>query len=364
MTASIPGGAPWPERAAGDADPPRGPLLPAPRVERPGEGDRPVTAPPGLPPALAPTAVPEPEAGFPVPARPAQKPKRRKAGLTSWSPMFVPAGVITILGALLLGFVADITLVGQLRHIRDQDAAYSELRSELANGTTPVNQTGEDGALLPLGQPVGLLEIPSLGIREVVLEGTTSAVLRSGVGHRRDTPLPGQPGTSYIFGRKAAYGRPFARLDHAARGQRIFVTTGQGRQAFTVIGVRRAGDLQPPALTDGGGRLTLVTATGPDYLPTGTLRVDADLVSEAQPGGPRPLGFGALPPAEKAMVGEPGAWLPILLWAQGLAAAALLVAWVRTRWGRWQVWLAGLPLLLAVAVGLSDQFARLLPNVM
>jgi len=34
------------------------------------------------------------------------------------------------------------------------------------------------------------------------------------------------------------------------------------------------------------------------------------------------------------------------------------------RWGRWQTWLAGGPVLLALALTTSDQVARLLPNLL
>ena len=72
----------------------------------------------------------------------------------------------------------------------------------------------------------------------------------------------------------------------------------------------------------------------------------------------------ALPQAERAMQGDFGALLWILLLGQGLVAAALAVTWARYRWGRWQVWLAGGPLLLALALSLSNAAAQLLPNLL
>ena len=38
------------------------------------------------------------------------------------------------------------------------------------------------------------MQIPAIGLHDVVIvEGTDSGDLRDGPGHRRDTPLPGQP---------------------------------------------------------------------------------------------------------------------------------------------------------------------------
>jgi sortase A len=66
---------------------------------------------------------------------------------------------------------------------------------------------------LAWGTPVALLEIPRLGLREVIVEGTSSDPMMSGPGHRRDTPLPGQVGTSVIAGWRATYGGPFRSID-------------------------------------------------------------------------------------------------------------------------------------------------------
>src|SRR5262249_61335956 len=116
-------------------------------------------------------------------------------------------------GALVLGSVAAWRLRGSLRHTGDQRVAYARLRSDMANGIAPVGQTRSDGHLLAPGTPVAWLEIPQLDVHEVVFEGTSAGVLRSGPGHRRDTPLPGQAGVSVIFGRRAAFGGPFHPLD-------------------------------------------------------------------------------------------------------------------------------------------------------
>jgi LPXTG-site transpeptidase (sortase) family protein len=277
---------------------------------------------------------------------------------------FVPSTALTTIAALIFTFVATIAVLGPVRHVRDQETAFANFRYQLANATAIVNQLDDAGKPQPLGTPMAVINIPQIGVREVVFEGTTPGVLRSGPGHRRDTPLPGQAGTSVIFGRQAGFGGPFGHLDQLVKGAVFSVTTGQGKSLYRIIGLRRAGDPQAPLLTAGKGRLTLITAAGSRFVPEGVLRVDADLVSKVQPAGPRPITTADLPPAETALGTDSSVWIAVLLLSQGLLLASLALAWARTRWGRAQVWIAGMPVVLALGVALSDQVVCLLPNLL
>jgi hypothetical protein len=262
----------------------------------------------------------------------------------------------SILAALLLGFAAYVGAFGAVVHARSQQLAYATLREQLANGTAPLGQVSATGAALELGAPVALLEAP--GIHEVVREGTTAGVLTGGPGHRRDTPLPGQRGTSLIYGRAAAFGGPFAAVTALRAGSLITVTTGQGRQEFRVIGIRRSGDALP---SPAASRLTLLTADGPSYLPSGVVRVDADLVGDPKPAAPlRPV---ALSVAEQPLAADHGALVGLVLWTQALVLAACLVVWMAVRWGRRQAWIVGVPALGAIGVTVASFAAQLLPNL-
>lgn len=274
-------------------------------------------------------------------------------------PAPMAASSLLILAGLLLGFAGYVTGVGAVTHARTQRLAYAELRQQLADGTAPVSQLSLSGAPLPLGAPVALLEAP--GLREVVREGTTAEVLAGGPGHRRDTVLPGQQGTSVLYGRRAAFGGPLRALPRWHPGVLLTVTTGQGRQAFTVVGVRRAGSPIPPPVA-GSARLTVVTADGAPFAPRGLVLVDAVATGPAQPTAPpRPV---ALLPAERPLATDRGALVPLLLWAQALLVAACLVAGATRRWGARQAWLVGVPLLalLATATAAAASSA-VLPNL-
>ncbi|MDW5322230.1 sortase [Plantactinospora sp. KLBMP9567] len=318
------------------------------------------------PPAAPPRPAPAPAAGG-APASPVGPPTRATPTRASRS-VEIPAvrvtgTVLTLLGVLLLAFVVHLTLISQLRYERAQQTAYADFRKDLAEGVAPVGQTDLDGELLRPGTSVAVLRIPVLGTRQVVFEGTTGAVLQNGPGHRRDTVLPGQPGTSVVLGRHAGYGGPFAGLSLLTPGDEIVVVTGQGEHRYQVTGLRRPGDPLPPRLADGAGRLTLATADGRPYLPDNVLYADADLVSPAQPSPQRRFGAQSLTAAEQAMAGDPAAWVPLVLWGQALLIAAYAVSWAWARWGGWQAWVSGMPPLAVLGLTVADQAVRLLPNL-
>ncbi|WP_412539223.1 sortase [Longispora sp. K20-0274] len=291
----------------------------------------------------------------PGPARPS-----RPARLA----VYLPGAALSLLSVLSLGFASQVALVSHVRHERAQQTAYADFRAELARATAPVGQLDPlTNRLFEPGTAMALLDIPSIGVHEVVFEGTTGGVLEDGPGHRRDTVLPGQAGTSVLMGRRASYGAPFRDLDLLASGATVTVTTGQGVHTYRVLGVRRAGDLEPPPSVS-GGRLVLVTADGQPFLPDDLLQVDADQVSEVLAHGPRPLKPTALSPSEVPLAGESEVWTALLLWGQALTVAAFGLAWARIRWGRAQAWVVGVPVLAALGLTVADHLVRLLPNLL
>lgn len=308
-----------------------------------------------LPDLRRPAGQPAPPlATAPLPAGPARRvPVRRPPVLATSA---------SLLALLLLGFVAHLAGVGAVYHAREQQLGFAQLREDLANAVVPLSAV-RDGELVEPGTPVALLEVPSLGLREVVRHGTASGVLASGAGHRRDTVLPGQTGTSVLFGRRAAFGGPFADVPELRRGDLLRVTTGQGVARFRVVGTRRAGDPVPP-LPAGGARLTLVTADGPAFLPSGAVRVDADLEGTAFPAPPRGLAAAALPSEEQALAGDGRSAVTVLLLAQALLLAALGVAWARARWGARQAWVVGVPVLSLLGLAVAHAASALLPNLL
>jgi len=269
-----------------------------------------------------------------------------------------------LLSALLLGFVAHVTLVGSLQHARSQYVLYQELRSELALATAPLGQLDVNKVLVPGGTPIGLISIASIGVNEVFVQGTRPGDLAAGPGHRRDTVMPGQEGTSIIMGRQATYGGPFSSLAGLAIGDVIEITTGQGTSKYEVFAIRREGDLLPEPLASGSGRLELITADGIPLAPTGALHIDAALTSEVK-ATPSPIFTKEiLDPSELAMGSDPNGWFAALFWFQWLAVAVVVLRWVRGKWGTWQAWVIAVPVLLALGAATAGAAMTMLPNLL
>lgn len=260
-----------------------------------------------------------------------------------------------------LWMAAQLLFLGAVSQHRAQDLLYDELRHVLAG---PPDQAPPLGPVIPVGDPVALLTIPEIGVEQVVVEGTASGDLLAGPGHRRDTVLPGQVGTSVVYGRAASYGAPFADLPHLGAGDQVEVVTAQGTTTFTVLGVRRAGDPLPQPPAQGAARLTLVTAEGSGRLgaiaPESVIYVDADATRAfpAPPGRP-----GAVPDSERAMARDDGA-LPLLALCLALLLALTLgVIAACQRWSTALVWVVACPPALALSWMSTDVVMRLLPNL-
>lgn len=289
-------------------------------------------------------------------------------------------GVALALIALgLAAFLGYVGVVSDLVQHRAQDVAFTEFRANTYLATQPVQYVAPSTAVtapgqpapdvvasLAVGVPVALLQIPELRMAQVVLEGTDGRTLMDGPGHRVNTALPGQAGASYVYGRRATFGGPFADVARLPVGTPITVTTGQGTSVYRVSRVRGAGDPLPPPLAVGAGRLTLETAGGTPYLPTSAVFVDAALDLSSLPGRAAfPSGArGVVQPRETAFASDPSAMLPLALWGQllVLCVVAVSVGWVR--WGRASTWLVGAPVVLAVSWQVAQTAARLLPNLM
>ncbi|MFC9690613.1 sortase [Kribbella sp. NPDC056951] len=255
----------------------------------------------------------------------------------------------------ILVFVIYVLLLGALQYNRAQDIAYDKIRGQLAEATAPIGPGVEYGA------PVAVLDIQGLGLRQVIREGTTGSILMQGPGHRADSPLPGEAGVAVIYGRALSYGGPFRAVPKLGPGARFEVVTGEGRFNYEVKAVRRAGDPLPAVLPSGGSRVTLVTAEGAP-VPAKTVYVDAELVDGTaipDPGGR----LARVPDSEQAFGVNLSGVLTLVLWLQALIAVAIGLVWFRSRIGRWESYLIGAPVVVALVWRVFEQIAAMLPNL-
>ncbi len=124
------------------------------------------------------------------------------------------------------------------------------------------------------GRAIAYLQIPRLGTNLVVAQGDSPQQLRSGPGHRADTPLPGDVGNSVIAGHRSSWGGSFNDLSQLQTGDYIVVqlpwligndgTPRTGVFKVTSVVPASSSDVRPFApSTD--RRITIVTGTGGEF---------------------------------------------------------------------------------------------------
>jgi LPXTG-site transpeptidase (sortase) family protein len=255
-----------------------------------------------------------------------------------------------LLGVFLLGFLAYLYGISSVQEARAQSNAYATLRAELAQQVAPLAATTP-------GTAVAILNIPAIGIKNmIVVEGTSPENTELGPGHVRSSPLPGETGVAEIFGRRATFGAPFGRLGELRRGDKVLVTTGQGKASYTIVA---RGDSAHLVEDPAPNRLLLLTACSA-AVPTTYCYLDAELTTAPQqdPGG-RP----AISAAETPLSGDSGALVLTLVWGLALVIISVGGTVAAARWSPWLAYLAAAPPALAILWNLYQSLAALLPNV-
>jgi sortase A len=139
------------------------------------------------------------------------------------------ASVLMVSGVLLIGDAAA-TLLWQ-----EPVSAFMAERQQAKLEQALVDPPPRVLKKRPLpGDAIGRIEIPAIGVKDYVVEGTDTGNLRKGPGHYPETPLPGERGTAAIAGHRTTYGAPFRNIDQLKRGQVIRIDLPYGRYVYRV----------------------------------------------------------------------------------------------------------------------------------
>ena len=192
--------------------------------------------------------------------------------------------LVATLGVLLVVF----STVALLRPMWLQEL-YTNARDLYADSPLPLIAAGDraretqKGVAVPgSGEPIGILEIPRLGLSSVVIEGDEAAALLLGVGHLSDTPLPGTSGNSVFAAHRDTFFRPLAGI---RKGDTVLVTTPDGVHRYRVYATRIVQPSDVSVLRSGQqSQLTLVTCYPFDYVGSAPQRfiVQAELTPVAR----------------------------------------------------------------------------------
>ncbi|SMF63133.1 class E sortase [Streptomyces sp. Amel2xC10] len=143
----------------------------------------------------------------------------------TFSELCVTVGAVIVLfvGYALFwtGVRADSAMDDQIHDLRDQWAR-QEPEPAPAPSATPRPTPYRDG------RPFAIMYIPRLGFtwNKPVLEGTSTATLKKGLGHYAGTARLGGTGNFSVAGHRRTYGDPFKDFPRLRRGDAVVLTDG------------------------------------------------------------------------------------------------------------------------------------------
>jgi sortase A len=170
----------------------------------------------------------------------------RKPRLLRWI-----QGLLFITGLLLLGYVGFTLLEATLYQVSAKRSLENEIQAE--------KERPQSQPKLPVrkGDVLGRMDIPRLGMSVAVLQGTSSRILRLGIGHIAGTPLPGETGNIGIAGHRDTF---FRGLKDIRKNDEIQLQTTSGLSRYQVDWMKVvASDDQNVLAPSTESALTLVT---------------------------------------------------------------------------------------------------------
>jgi sortase A len=156
-----------------------------------------------------------------------------------------------IVGLSALGYVGLTLVDAKLYQVSAKRSLESQIQVERQH---PVNAPESPARM---GDVLGRMDIPRLGMSIAVLQGTTSRVLRHGAGHVATTALPGQLGNIGIAGHRDTF---FRGLKDIRQNDEIQLQTATGLFRYQVDWVKVVGPDDRAVLAPANeALLTLVT---------------------------------------------------------------------------------------------------------
>jgi sortase A len=304
-------------------------------------------------------------------AEEAETPSRRRP----LSVRQVIVGLLAVIVVFLVAVGAVIYGIGSLVHARDQRTLMATERLAISNAA--VLEKAFHKVSLPtqppaIGQPVGVLAIPALGVNQAVVEGVGSSQTISGPGHVPGTAGMGQQGNAAVVGRNAGYGGVFGQLDQLKPGDRVLTATTEGQSVYIVHRVTTVtiGSAAPtagaaPTVTletlyrhTSNNRLTLVTSAS--SLPLNSSRaIEVTAILRGKPYVASPQG--AKNSSQLGNTGESGALAELILSLQALAVVAVGAVLLYRRCTVRSAYLLSTAPLVAFTVLAAESISRLLP---
>jgi LPXTG-site transpeptidase (sortase) family protein len=192
-------------------------------------------------------------------------------------------GLLCLMGAAFFaGYVVWLLYGTGLETKRAQADLRSGIEQQLEH-PQPASQAPGPGRRVIPGSAYAVIQIPSIGIDFVVVQGTDYTSLKKGPGHYIDTADPrDDTGRVGIAGHRTTYLHPFFNLDRVQTGDTIRLLTPYGGDVYSVTRVFVVPEEGSGVVLEQTSDPTLVLTTcNPKYASSQRLIVEADRV-----GGP------------------------------------------------------------------------------
>jgi sortase A len=163
------------------------------------------------------------------------------------------ANALTLRGAFYFFLAAGILALGYAGYVVADAHTYQVIEKSKFESVS----RSEEPHPVTVGGVIGEIEIPSLGLDDIFVQGDSPRILRRAVGHVSETALPGEEGNVVLTAHRDSFFRP---LRHIRQGDAITLKTSGGDFLYRVesTAVVSASDVQ--VLQASGGRtLTLIT---------------------------------------------------------------------------------------------------------
>ena len=121
-------------------------------------------------------------------------------------------------------------------------------------------------ARMKLGQPIGKIVVPKLGVNAVFIHGTRWAEdLSRGPGHYPETSVPGRGKTIAVAGHRTTFGAPFRHIDKLRAGDVIRLALPYGTFEYRVFSYRIVEDDDWSIVRQRGFETVVLSACHPLY---------------------------------------------------------------------------------------------------
>lgn len=190
---------------------------------------------------------------------------------------FIALGILVLLFAGYQNWITDSTQRDSQITLTKEVTKVISLpdTTKVVGPATPLATSPDPG----VGHWLGVIQIPKLNVKQVIVDGTDKAQLQLGPGHYIGSAMPGERGNVAIAGHRTTWGRPFRNLDKLRMGDEIIITTPRASSMYRIIWTKVVSPDDVSVLKQTSDATLTLTTCNPPYSAVSRLVVRAVLAA-------------------------------------------------------------------------------------